>query len=281
MVGERVFDWSINLILVVAAVLVVFPLAYVVSVSLSPARDVIAGTVQLIPTSVTFKAYTYLLSQEQLPRAFAVTLFITVVGTLLNLVLTVLIAYPISRRDLPGRKLLTLMVLFPMVFYSGIIPVYLVVKNLGLLNTVWAMILPNAVLGFNVLIMKSFFEGFPSELIDAARIDGAGELRILWQIVIPLSVPVMMTVGLFYAIGHWNEFTAAILYVQNPELYPLQVVVRNILQQGERSLETILSVPSEAIRMAAVVIASVPIIIVYPFIQRFFTEGALLGSVKE
>lgn len=282
MVGDRALNWFINLVLVLVAVAAALPLLLVLSASLTPYEEVIRqGGYSLLPNNVTFEAYKHLLTQSAVPRALGVTVFITVVGTAVNLLLTTLIAYPLSRRDLPGRTLLLLIVVIPMLFNSGIIPLYLIVQGLGLVNTVWAMILPNAVSGFNVLVMTSFFRSLPDELVDAARIDGASEMRILWSIIVPLSVPVMLTVGLFYAVGHWNEFLQAILFVRDPDLYPLQVVVRNLLLQSQNTLNNVdVVLPTVTLKMAAVFVASLPILLIYPFIQRHFSKGVLLGSIK-
>jgi putative aldouronate transport system permease protein len=282
MVGDRALNWLINSVLVLVAVAAALPLLLVLSASLTPYEEVIRqGGYSLLPNKVTFEAYSYLLTQSAVPRALGVTVFITVVGTAVNLLLTTLIAYPLSRRDLPGRTLLLLIVVIPMLFNSGIIPLYLIVQGLGLVNTVWAMILPNAVSGFNVLVMTSFFRSLPEELVDAARIDGASEMRILWSIIVPLSAPVMLTVGLFYAVGHWNEFLQAILFVRDPDLYPLQVVVRNLLLQSQNTLNNVdVVLPTVTLKMAAVFVASLPILLVYPFIQRHFSKGVLLGSIK-
>jgi putative aldouronate transport system permease protein len=195
-------------------------------------------------------------------------------------VLTTFLAYPLSRKELPGRKFFTLAVLFTMLFNAGLIPTYLIVQQTGLLDTVWAMIIPSAVAVFNVLVMKAFFERLPEELIDAARIDGAGEFRTLFQIVLPLSVPVMMTIGLFYAVGHWNEFMAAILYVRDQALQPMQVVVRRMLDQSQSFENVDVVVPTVTLQMAAIVIAAAPMVAVYPFVQKYFQNGVMLGSVK-
>jgi len=199
----------------------------------------------------------------------------------INLALTILMAYPLSRKMLPGRQVFLLLVVFTMLFSGGLIPTYLVVKSLGLLDSVWSMILPNAVWSFNVLIMKSFFENLPEELFESARMDGAKEFRILMQMVVPLSVPSLLTVGLFYMVGHWNEFFQAIMYVTDRTLFPLQVIIRELLMLTQQPLENAENMlPTETMQMASVVMASLPIIIIYPFIQKHFTKGMLLGSVK-
>lgn len=280
---DRIVHTIVIFILALTSLAAILPLMYVLSVSITPFSEVLKhGGFILIPKSVTFKAYHELFTTTNIPKAFWITIFITVVGTLVNLILTTLMAYPLSRRNLPGRSLLLLMIVFTMLFSGGLIPTYLIVKNLGLLNSVWSMILPNAIWSFNVLIMKSFFENIPEELFESARMDGAKEFRILWQIVLPLALPSMLTVGLFYMVGHWNEFFQAIMYVTNRNLFPLQVVIREILMMTQQPLlenaENVL--PTETMQMAAVITASLPIILIYPFIQKHFTKGMLLGSVK-
>ncbi|WNQ10147.1 carbohydrate ABC transporter permease [Paenibacillus aurantius] len=281
-IEDRLFHGIVIAILVLCGAAAVFPLLYVLSVSLTPFSEVLKnGGFILIPRSITFDAYHKLLTESNLPRAFWVTIYITVVGTALNLAVTVLMAYPLSRKVLPGRSLFLFLVVFTLLFGGGIIPTYLVVKSVGLLNSTWALILPNLVWSFNVLIMKSFFESLPEELFESARMDGAREFRILWQMVLPLSLPVTMTIGLFYAVGHWNEFFQAIMYVTDRSLFPLQVIVRELLVQTQAPLENVENMtPTETLQMASVVMASLPIIIVYPFLQKHFTKGMLLGSIK-
>ncbi|MCY9662958.1 carbohydrate ABC transporter permease [Paenibacillus chondroitinus] len=279
---DRIVNTIVVVILGLAALAAIVPLMYVIAVSITPFSEVLKnGGFILIPKSVTFSAYHKLFTETNIPKAFWVTIFITVVGTIVNLILTSLMAYPLSRRNLPGRSFFLLMVVFTMLFSGGLIPTYLVVKSLGLMDSVWSMILPNAIWSFNILIMKSFFESLPEELFESARMDGAKEFRILWQIVLPLSIPSMLTIGLFYMVGHWNEFFQAIMYVTDRNLFPLQVVIREILMLTQQPLENAENMlPTETMQMASVVAASLPIIIVYPFIQKHFTKGMLMGSVK-
>lgn len=279
---DRVINAIVYILLLLCGMVAVFPLLYVLSVSLTPFSEVLKnGGFILIPKAITFDAYYKLLTESFIPRAFGVTVVITVVGTLLNLVITALMAYPLSRKQLPGRSFFLMMVVFTLLFSGGMIPTYLVVKSLGLLNSVWSMILPNLVWSFNVLIMKSFYENLPEELFESARIDGAKEFRILWQVVAPLSIPVTLTIGLFYAVGHWNEFFQAIMYVTDRNLFPLQVIVREILIQTQQPMENAENMtPTVTLQMASVIMASLPIIVIYPFLQKHFTKGMLLGSVK-
>ena len=279
---DRIFNAVSYAILALVGLAAVVPLLYVFSVSLTPYAEVLKnGGYVLFPKEITFNAYKTLLSYSAIPQSFKITLFVTVVGTAINLILTTLMAYPLSRKGLPGRRLFLFMVVFTLLFNGGIIPTYLIVKATGLIDTVWALIVPNAIWSFNVLVMKSFFENLPEELFESARIDGAHEWRILLQIVIPLSVPSMITIGLFYAVGHWNSFFAAIMYITDRSLFPLQVVVREILMMTQQPLENAEDmVPTVTMQMSAVIFASLPIIAVYPFLQKHFTKGMLLGSIK-
>lgn len=279
---DKLFNGAVYAVLVLIGLTAVFPLMYVFSVSVTPLSEVWRnGGFIVVPKQITFDAYLALLSESRIPRSFLVTAFITVVGTLLNLLLTTLMAYPLSRKNLPGRSAILLVVVFTMLFNGGLIPTYLIVKSTGLLNSVWAMIVPNAIATFNLLIMKSFFQTLPEELFESARIDGAKEWRVLLFIALPLSMPVLMTVGLFYLVNHWNEFFQAIMYVTNHELHPIQVIVRSILTTSQNDIESVENpLPTETIRMAAVIMASLPVIVVYPFLQKYFTKGMLIGSIK-
>ncbi|WP_426446718.1 carbohydrate ABC transporter permease [Paenibacillus sp. S-38] len=280
--SDRAFNLVVYTLLLAVAVVSLAPMLYVISVSLTPYSEVLKnGGFILIPKQITLEAYKLLWETPLIPNALYVNVWITVVGTFLNMVLTVLMAYPLSRPTLPGRKFFSFLVVFTMIFNGGLIPTYMVVLGTGLLNTVWAMILPNIVWAFNLLVLKTFFEGLPKELFESARMDGAGEARVLLQIVIPLSVPAMLTVGMFYTVGHWNEFFQAVMYVQDKGLLPLQVVIRGILSMNEISMTNVDEVlPTTTLQMAAVVLASIPIIIVYPFIQKHFSKGMLLGGIK-
>ena len=275
------FDFTLTVILVLACLTVIFPLLYVVSASITPYSEVLRnGGFIVIPKTITFKAYTELFRNGAIGNALMVSTFVTIVGTSISLALTSLVAYPLSRRNLPLRKIFLFMILFTMLFSGGIIPTYLIVKGTGLINTLSAMIIPNAMGAFHVLVMKSFFENLPEELFESAKIDGAKEYRLFLQIVVPLSVPVFMTIGLFYAVSRWNELFAAIMYITKRDLFPIQVVIREILMLSESVYDVDVSVPTLSLQMAAVIVASVPIIIVYPFIQRHFVKGMMIGAIK-
>ncbi|KWX72812.1 carbohydrate ABC transporter permease [Paenibacillus jilunlii] len=280
--SDKLFNSVVYLLLAAVAVAAVFPLLYVISMSLTPYSEVIKnGGFVVIPRSISFEAYERILADPALGRSMLVTVFVTVTGTAINMILTTMAAYPLSRRNLRGRTFFLLFIVITMLFNGGLIPTYLVVRSLGMLDTLWSLIIPGAIATFNVLIMKSFFENLPEELFESAKMDGAREFRILWQIVIPLSVPSIMTVGLFYMVGHWNSFFSAILYITDVKLHPLQVVIRNMLLLTQSNeLQAEVTVPTAAMQMAAVIAGSLPIIVVYPFIQKHFTKGMLLGAIK-
>ena len=283
--NEKLWDIGIYIILMLITLAILLPLWYVVATSVTPFDLWVKTGGTLFPTRFSFDAYRQLLRSGQLPRAFGVSVYITVLGTALSLVVTVLMAYPLAKRSFWLRTPLLLFVLFTLLFNGGLVPTYLVVRDLGLLNSYWALMLPNLVSGFNLLVMKSFFQGLPIEIEEAARIDGANEWQILWRVVLPLSRPILATIGLFYAVSLWNAFFDAILYISDAQKQPLQVVLRAILSSGNLAEFTDVSaasaVPTETLRMAAVVLTTIPILLVYPFLQRYFTAGVLLGSVKE
>ncbi len=285
--GERVFS-AINLILLaLLAVATVFPILYVISVSVTPVAVLAKyGRFQIIPREVTFDAYEYILLRSSLiPRAFWNSFVITALGTTINMVLTATMAYPLSRRNLPFRNFWLAFVLIPMLFSGGLIPLFILVKNLGMINTYWAVTLPMAISTFNLLIMKSFFESIPDEIVESAQLDGASDFVILPRIVLPLSKPVLATLALFYGVGHWNGFFHALMFLNSSHLQPLQVVLRNILTDVAGTemadvLEVMEVLPGETMKMAAVVISVLPLMLVYPLLQRHFTKGVLLGSIK-
>ena len=212
--GERVFEIVNIVLLVLVALSCLFPVLYVISVSLTPVGVVSStGGFPIIPRQITFGAYTYVMRQGLIPRAYVNSLTITTVGTIVNMILTILMAYPLSRKDLPARNLFLVMVLIPMLFSGGLIPLFILVKDLGLMNTYWSVILPGAVSSYNLLIMKTFFENLPEEIIESARLDGASEYRILWTMILPLSKPVIATLSLFYGVGHWNAFFQPMMFL--------------------------------------------------------------------
>jgi ABC-type glycerol-3-phosphate transport system permease component len=266
------------------ALAIIVPIIVVISTSLASDRDIIkAGGYVLWPSHPTFKAYQTLFSGGLMGRAILVSVFVTVVGTAIALAVTIALAYATSRPVLFGRPVL-LMVLFTLLFAPGIIPMFLVVKQLGLLDSLWSLILPGALGAFNFVVLRTFFMNVPGELLESARIDGASDFTILRRIVLPLSKAVVAVVGLFYAVGFWNAFFNALLYLNDTSKWPVQVILRTYVLQGKSLSADQLGVhpPSQpqSLQMAVVVVALVPIAMVYPFLQRHFTKGVITGAVK-
>lgn len=276
-----------GLVLGLCCAAIVVPFVGIVSTSLSTREQVIrSGGFVLIPTDVSFAAYEAILSGGVVTRATLVSLFVTLTGTLLSLIATTLLAYGLSRPGSFAHRPLLMIVLFAILFGPGLIPSYLVVKSLGLVDTYWALLLPPMINAFNVVILRSFFLELPQEVLESARIDGAGDFAILWRIVLPLSKAALAVIGLFYGVGYWNAFFAALLYLNDSAMWPLQLVLRTyVVNQTQLGVDQ-LAVggaqlpPQEAIQMAILVLSIVPILLVYPFVQRHFTKGVLIGAVK-
>ena len=270
--------------LILFAVITVLPIIYVVACSFATQAEIIQKGFLLFPTKFSLEAYKYIFSTESLGRSMLVTVYITVAGTLINIVFTVLMAYPLSHSHIMGRKTIMLMVTFTMMFNPGIIPAFLVVKSLGMLNTWWSLLIPNAISAFNLIILKNFFAQLPSELKESAKIDGANDLRILWKIIIPISLPAIATFSLFYAVGNWNSFMNPLLYMNDSRKWPIQVLLRQIVLMSTGgagdSDGAIVKIEPQTVKMAVVVVATAPILIVYPFLQKYFVQGVMVGSIK-
>jgi putative aldouronate transport system permease protein len=284
---DWVVDLPINLLLVAVLLITLIPLWYTVVVSLTPLSVKGSGGYNLLlpPTQWSFAAYTQLLSQDTFIRALVNSLIITGGGLVINMILTVLTAYALSFKALPGRKFFMMLILFTFLFNAGLVPTYLLVKSLGLIDTYWAVILPGGISVYNLLVVRTFFMNIPEALREAATIDGANELQILWRIILPLSKPILLTIGLFYAVMHWNEFFQPLLYFNNQDMMPLPVLLRNILLASNIneyvSYDAVSAAPQEALKMAAVLLTMLPMLLVYPWIQRHFTKGVMIGGVKE
>ncbi|MBO9604478.1 MAG: carbohydrate ABC transporter permease [Paenibacillaceae bacterium] len=283
--GDKAGQWLIVVLLALLGASCVFPFLYAFGVSLTTLEEAARRGIVLIPHRATAAAYREIFANDMLLQSFRITLFVTIVGTALNVLVTTVTAYPLARKQLPGRNAALLYIVFTMLFSGGLIPQYILVKQLGLLNSVWSLVVPGLVSAFYLMIVKTFFEQLPEALDDAARIDGAGELRILLAVIVPLSLPIMATVSLFYAVDHWNSYFSAVLYINDATRFPMQIVLRNILLGATDVSAEYTPLPEDAvnpiaIQMAAVVTTTVPILLVYPFIQKYFTKGVLLGSVK-
>lgn len=259
-----------------------YPFWYVVMYSVSDPSRTSLSDLYLIPNGLSFETYKFALQKSTLLTGFRNTVFLAVAGTGLDMAFSILLAYPLSQEEFPGKKYVHAFIIFPMLFGGGMIPTYLVVKQLGLIDSLWSLVFVSLVNVYNLLILCKFFKGIPQSLIEAARIDGCGELRILTRIVLPLSKAALATISLFYAVQHWNGFLEATIYINTDSRWPLQVVLRNIIQMVSADLsggETLFMNP-ENFKMAAIVITVLPIICVYPFLQKHFTQGVMLGAVK-
>lgn len=282
-----IFDICNYLFLGLFALAAVLPFLYVFAGSFASDTELTRRAFFLIPERFTTAAYAYIFSTDTIVRSIGVSIYVTTVGTLINLFFTVTMAYALSKRHLAGRNFVLNLVVFSMLFGGGMIPTYLVVRELHLLDTYWALMLPGAISAFNLIIVKNFFQEIPAELEDAAKIDGCHDLALLWRIVLPLSMPVLATFTLFYAVGHWNNYYSALLYINEPSKWPLQVILRQIVMLSQMAAGDLNAMdpnfekpPDQSIKLAVIVVGTIPILIVYPFLQKHFAKGVLLGSVK-
>lgn len=279
----------VNLILLsIGFIVVLYPLIYILSSSFSSPQAVSSGRVVLWPVDLSLRGYEEVFSHAQVVVGFKNTIFYTIVGTCVNMVMTVLAAYPLSRKTLPGRRVLNFLFMFTMIFNGGLIPAYILNTNLGLVNTRWVMIIPMALSVYNVTIARSFFQSsIPEEMIEAAQVDGATHFRIMVQLVLPLSKSVLAVLVLYYAVGHWNQYFQAFIYLSNRDLFPLQIVLRDILilnsmnnQITDPQLMAAKQGMADLIKYSLIVISTGPFMILYPFIAKHFVQGVMIGSVK-
>ncbi|MCY8914599.1 carbohydrate ABC transporter permease [Bacillus atrophaeus] len=281
----RMFDVCNILFLGGVGAITILPFLYIIAGSFATEAELAQRSFFIFPKTFTLDAYRYVFSTPTFIRSMGVSIFITVVGTAVQLFFTFTMAYPLSKRHVKGRNLLLNLVIFSMLFSGGMIPTYIVVKSLGLLDSYWALILPMAINPFNLIIIKNFFQQLPRELEESAKIDGCSEIGVFWRIALPLSKPVIATFALFYAVGIWNDFFHALLYINDSAKWPLQMVLRQVTilsdltaANGDMVQNTV--PPEQGIKLAVIVIATIPILAVYPFLQKHFAKGILIGSVK-
>ena len=286
---DKILYATTDVILLLLLLVVGYPIIYVLSCSFSSGTAVSSGQVLLWPVDFSIQGYKVIFNYRSVWLGFGNSAFYTIVGTIVNIILSVLAAYPLSRPNYQGRKFGTLLFTITMMFSAGIIPKYLLMSDLGLTNTRWALILGGAISAYNMIIIRTYFRNsIPSELIEAARIDGCSELRTLWSIVLPLSKAVISVVTLYYAVGHWNSYFNAMIYLRDRDLQPLQMVLRDILNASKIDLTQIddpellaqMTGMADLIKYALIVVSSAPIIAAYPFVQKFFKTGVMIGSVK-
>lgn len=288
-VNEKTFDWFVHAVLALLCVIVLYPLVFVLIASFSSPDSVMRGEVWLWPKNLTVIGYRKIFQNNEILTGYMNTILYTVVGTAINLVLSTAAAYPLSRRDFLGRNAITAMMVFTMFFSGGMVPTYLLVKSLGMLNSMWALIIPGAVSVYNIIIMRTFFQsGIPYEMQEAASIDGCSNLTILMRIVLPLSMPIIAVMILFYSVGHWNAYFSALIYLTDRDQYPLQLFLREILIQGQMQemlgigddTQANIVMEGEAIKYAVVIVANLPVLMLYPFLQKYFVKGVMIGAIK-
>lgn len=288
--GDKVF-YSINYVLLAAGALTcLLPLLHILSLSLSDSHAVLSGRVTLFPIGWTLEAYDLLINGTNIIQAFKNSVFITVCGVLLSMLFTILAAYPLSRKYFYGRRFFTLLLVFTMLFQGGLIPTFLVLKYFDVVNTFSAVWLLNLVSVFNMLVMRTFFQNISEEVQESARIDGCTEWRLIAQIMLPLSMPVVAALSLFYGVGYWNAFMQVLLYINDTDKYNLTVLVQQMIRNQSFMQDMMQAVPEDAgqmqmtpesVRAAGIMVMVMPMLVVYPFVQKFFVKGVMLGSVKE
>ncbi|MFS0726511.1 carbohydrate ABC transporter permease [Paenibacillus sp. 1P07SE] len=291
--GDKAFLVLVYIILTAALVVVAYPLIYIVSASISNPNVVASGEMWLLPKQITFEGYKRVFEDAAIWNGYLNTIIYTAVGTAVNLAVTLPAAYAMSRRDMVGRNLFMALFMVTMFFSGGLVPTYLIVKNLGLVNTMWALILPAATSVWNLIVCRTFFQStMPKELQEAAEIDGCSDFRLFFQIVLPLSTALIAVMALFFGVGHWNNYFSAMIYLNDQSKYPLQLVLRQILvlqqmsaQSGAVNADQATSLNNKAevaalVKYAVIIVATLPVIVLYPFLQRYFVQGVMIGSVK-
>lgn len=289
---DRIFNIANVIIMTMVLITMIYPLIYVVSASISDPDLVNQGKVLLLPKGISFEGYIRVFRNREIWTGYRNTIFYTVLGTMINLIVTLPAAYSLSRKDFYGRNILMALFTFTMFFSGGLIPTYLVVNGLGLRDTIWALLLPSAASMYNIIITRTFFQSnIPDEMREAAEIDGCTNTRLLFTIVLPLSAPIIAVIALFYGVVHWNSYFSALIYISKRELYPLQLIIREILLFNEMSTEMLKNGETmdafakqariaDMIKYAVIIVSSAPILIVYPFLQRYFTQGIMIGAIK-
>ncbi|MDR3167417.1 MAG: carbohydrate ABC transporter permease [Treponema sp.] len=289
--SSRILDVIVYTSLFFLLLITIAPVLHVISMSFSSSMAIDRGRVGLLPVEATTKSYKMIWDAGKVPRSFLNSVYYTILGTTINMVMTILTAYPLSKKNLPLRGFYMTLIIITMFFGGGLIPSFLLVRSLKMYNTVWALVLPGAISSMNMIIMRTFFEGLPLELEESARLDGASDLRILLRIILPLSTASIATIGMFYAVGHWNSWFSANIYLRESSKFPLQLILREIIMQNQiarelaeqgniAAMEETNYISVEGLKYATLVISIAPMLVVYPFVQKYFVKGALIGSLK-
>ena len=286
---DRVIDTINIFLLFIIFIVILYPLLYIVSASFSDPNAVVGGKMWFLPIGFTLEGYKKVFSSSEIGRGFINSAIYTVVGTTINVIMTIMAAYPLSRKDFVGRNIFTMIFTVTLFFSGGLIPLWIVVRSVGIYNSMWALILPSAVSMWNIIVMRTYFQtSIPGELWEAAKIDGCGNMSYLMKIILPLSKPIMAVMILFYGVGQWNKFFEALIFLRDKELFPLQLILRdilikNILAESMRDpMMTALQInrTSEIIKYCLIVVSSIPMIVIYPFIQKYFVKGVMIGAIK-
>lgn len=284
--GNRLFDGVNTALLLVALLLCLAPFLHIVSISLSSNKPIMSGDVTIFPIDLNWEAYHRVLADSAMIRSLGLSIGLTLLFTVLCMVMTICAAYPLTKTELKGRKIFMYMIVFTMFFSGGIIPEYILVKELHLVNTIWSLILPMLVNPFYLIILITFFNGIPKSLEESAELDGSTHFGTLIRIILPLSMPAIATLSLFYAVNRWNGFMDSLFYITDPNLYPLQLklyqMIMNSMMTDQMQMEgaQIVQILPESLKAASIVVATLPILVVYPWLQRYFVSGIMLGSVK-
>lgn len=290
--SDRVFEIFNKILVWFFIIIIMYPLLYIVSASISDPSYVNSGEMWLLPKGITFEGFQRVFQNSDIWIGYRNTIFYTLLGTFINLAVTLPAAYALSRRELVGKGIIMAMLVFTMFFDGGLIPTYLLVRDLGMVNTIWAMVIPNAAAMWNIIVTMTFFRvTIPTTLEEAAEIDGASQLRTFFQIVLPLSLPIIAVMALFYGVGHWNQYFSAMIYLHDKDLFPLQLFLRDILIQQQMTADMMMQSGSaealsqhariaDIIKYAVMIVSAAPLLIIYPFLQRFFLRGVMIGSIK-
>lgn len=291
--SDRAFDIINRLLVLLIVIVIVYPLIFVISASISDPVAVSTGRMWLWPVDITFNGYKRVFQNEAIWLGYRNTIFYTILGTIIHLCVLLPCAYALSRKEVMGKKFILWIILFTMLFNGGLIPTFLVIRSLGMYNTVWAIVIPGVVGAWSILVARTFFQQtIPDQLVEAAKIDGASDFYIFGKIVLPLSAPIIAVMALFHGVSLWNQYFSALIYLQNEKLYPLQLILRQILVVteiqpdsggGPGEVESLVEQVKTAalVKYAVIIVSSLPLLIIYPFLQRYFVKGVLIGSVKE
>lgn len=287
--GDAIFYTVVNVVLILFVIIIMLPLIHIVSSSFSSPGAVASGKVLLWPLDLSLKGYKAVFSHKNIVSGYRNTIFYTVFGTLINVIMTMVAAYPLSRQDMPFRGFFMFLFTFTMFFGGGLIPTYILINNLKMIDTIWVMVIPGALSVYNMILARTFLiSSIPKELLDAAQIDGCSDAKYFFRIILPLAKPVLAVITLFYAVGHWNSYFTAMIYLNSRELYPLQLILRNILVMSQVNLHEIqdpeliagLQGLSDLLKYSLIVVSTAPIMLLYPFVQKYFIQGIMIGSLK-